>query len=93
MLDHDQSSYNVLRCNRHFMYLCELADQCSPLTPAEKSVKVTFRMLGICNKIDLKLIVAFFGNYRIRTNRGTDDLRENQATEHGGFARVFESVF
>ena len=59
MLDHDQSSYNVLRCNRHFMYLCELADQCSPLTPAEKSVKVTFRMLGICNKIDLKLIVAF----------------------------------
>ena len=70
------------------MYLCELADQCSPLTPAEKSVKVTFS-----NKIDLKLIVAFFGNYRIRTNRGTDDLRENQATEHGGFARVFESVF
>ena len=52
-------------------------------------------MLGICNKLaDLKLIFAFFSNYRIRTNGGTDDLRENpQATEHGRFARVFESVF
>ena len=53
MLDHDQSSYNVLRCNRHFTYLCEIADQCSPLNLAQKSVKVTFRMLGICNKLTL----------------------------------------
>ena len=47
-----QSSYNVPRCSRHFMCLCECADQCSPL-------KVTFRMFGICKKLTLSLSLHF----------------------------------